>query len=212
MLYEVLDDMASKDAGAKENFGDDYQESKLGSKLHRAFMSEIGEEMSQTEVAHHASKAPEYLCSRPEKHVHFYKKALALRHPPTKKENAQPVEDDWAEGSQEHATISTQRSDIDIYESRALYSFWPPGTPLSPDLPPKDTPEEQIFAANTWGFFRIVRYRGGRSPYLEWHPEGSRPIVLMSPYSQINRRTRLRFWRTLGFDAVLPMGTQERHH
>ena len=74
VLYEVLDDMASKDASSKDKFGDDYQESKLGSKLHRAFMSEIGEEMSQTEVAHHANKAPEYLCSRPEKHVHFYKK------------------------------------------------------------------------------------------------------------------------------------------
>jgi hypothetical protein len=181
VLYEVLDDMAIKDASAKEKIGDDYQESKLGSKLHRAFMSEIGEEMNQTEVARHANKAPEYLCSRPEEHVHFYKKAVAMSHPLKKKKNAQPVEDDWAERSEDHAAISTQRSNFDIYESRALYSFWPPGTPLSPDLPPKDTPEEQIAAANAWGFFRLVRYRGGRSPYLEWHPEGSIPIVIMSP-------------------------------
>ena len=39
-------------------------------------MAEVGEEMCQSEVAHHASRAPEYLCSRPEKFVHFYKKAL----------------------------------------------------------------------------------------------------------------------------------------
>ena len=43
--------------------------------------------MSQAEVAHHANKAPEYLCSRPEKYVHFYKKALALSRPVTKAES-----------------------------------------------------------------------------------------------------------------------------
>jgi hypothetical protein len=26
-----------------------------------------------------------------------------------------------------------------------------------------------------------VRFRGGRTPYLEWHPKGSLPIVIMSP-------------------------------
>ena len=44
--------------------------SQLGTKLHRAFMAEVGEEVCQAEVAHHANKSPEYLCSRPEKHVH----------------------------------------------------------------------------------------------------------------------------------------------
>ena len=41
-------------------------------------MTEIGEEMCQAEVAHHTNRAPEFLCSRPEKAVYFYKKALAL--------------------------------------------------------------------------------------------------------------------------------------
>ena len=46
--------------------------------MHKAFMAEIGEEMCQAEVAHHANKCPEYLCSRPVKHVHIYKKALGI--------------------------------------------------------------------------------------------------------------------------------------
>ena len=41
-------------------------------------MNEVGEEMCQAEVAHHANKGPEYLCSRPEKHIYFYRKALAI--------------------------------------------------------------------------------------------------------------------------------------
>jgi len=31
------------------------EESKLGTRLHRAFMGEVGEEMCQAEVAHHAT-------------------------------------------------------------------------------------------------------------------------------------------------------------
>merc|ERR1712020_222924 len=65
-LYEVLEDMESKDANARGKFGDEYQPSKLGSKLHRAIMAEVSEEMGRTEVAHHAKRSPEYLCSRPE--------------------------------------------------------------------------------------------------------------------------------------------------
>ena len=77
-LYDVMDDMERKDANAKEKFGETYEPSKLGAKIHRTFMAEIGEEMCQAEVAHHANKCPEYLCSRPEKQIHLYKKALAL--------------------------------------------------------------------------------------------------------------------------------------
>ena len=77
-LYDVMDDMERNDANAKEKFGDNYEPSKLGAKIHRTFMAEIGEEVCQAEVAHHANKCPEYFCSRPEKQVHLYKKALAL--------------------------------------------------------------------------------------------------------------------------------------
>ena len=59
-LFEVMDDMARVDASAKETYGDACEEKKLGSKLHRAFMAEIGEEMCQSEVAHHANRCPEY--------------------------------------------------------------------------------------------------------------------------------------------------------
>ena len=54
-LHEVIDDMERKDAMAQERFGQSYEESKLGGKLHRAFMAEVGVEMCQAEVAHHAS-------------------------------------------------------------------------------------------------------------------------------------------------------------
>ena len=77
-LFEVMDGMARIDASAKEKYGDAFEEKKLGSKLHRAFMAEIGEEMCQAEVAHHANRRPEYACSRPEKQAHFYTKALAV--------------------------------------------------------------------------------------------------------------------------------------
>ena len=53
--YEVLDDMESKDANARPHFGKGYEATKLGSKLRRACMAEIGEELCQNEVAHHAS-------------------------------------------------------------------------------------------------------------------------------------------------------------
>ena len=55
-----------------------FDQIKLDSKLHRTFMAEVGEEMCQSEVAHHANRCPEYFISRPEKQVHLYKKALVL--------------------------------------------------------------------------------------------------------------------------------------
>ena len=77
-LAEAVDDMGRKDEAAREKFGQAMHESKLGAKIHRAFMAEVGQEMCQGEVAHHANKLPEYFCSRPEKYVALYKKALAV--------------------------------------------------------------------------------------------------------------------------------------
>ena len=71
--------------------------------------------------------------------------------------------------------------DIDLYGSRVHYYFWPEGTPISPHLPPKDTLEEQVAAANLWEFFRLVRFHGGKEPYFEWHDNSRLPIVVMSP-------------------------------
>ena len=78
VLHEVLDDMRRVDQKAQETTGEHFERRTLGSKMHRAFMAEVGEEMSQAEVAHHANRCPEYFCSRPVKYVHLYKKALAL--------------------------------------------------------------------------------------------------------------------------------------
>jgi len=44
-LYDIIDDMAAKDVHAQEQFGNGFEQSRLGSKLHKAFMAEIGEEM-----------------------------------------------------------------------------------------------------------------------------------------------------------------------
>ena len=189
VLYEVLDDMDSKDASAKNQHGDDYVETKLGSKLHRAFMAEIGEEMCQAEVAHHANKGPEYLCSRPQKYVHLYKQALAVnirtRQPRAPVASAICQKEwDWQEEGDTGWNlpgVTTQRSDIELYESRIQYYFWPEGTRISANLPPKDTSEEQVAAATLWEFFRFVRFHGGRQPYLEWHDDTRLPVVVLSP-------------------------------
>ena len=66
VLHAVLDDMSRKDARAKEKYGDAVEESKLGTKLRRAFTAKVGEEMCQAEVAQHANRCPEHLCTRPE--------------------------------------------------------------------------------------------------------------------------------------------------
>ena len=46
--------MERRDAAAKARYGDAFEEARLGGKLHKAFMSEVGEEVSQTELGHHA--------------------------------------------------------------------------------------------------------------------------------------------------------------
>ncbi len=155
-LYEVLDDMESGDASARENFGDDYAPTKLGSKLHRAFMAEIGEEMCQNEVAHHANKCPEYLWSRPEKWVYLYKKGLAIAMPAAKKErgkrSAKNEEEEPEEDSATRPRVTAQRSDVDLYERCTQYRFCPEDTPPSRFLPAQETPEAQVAVANVWDF------------------------------------------------------------
>ena len=71
-LFDVLDDMERKDKAAATKSSDNEWHSTLGNKMHKAFMAEIGEEMCQAEVAHHANKCPEYFCSRPVQYVHIY--------------------------------------------------------------------------------------------------------------------------------------------
>ena len=191
VLYEVLDDMERQDGSARQKFCDAFTERTLGGKLHKTFMAEIGEEVCQAEVAHHVNKCPEYFCSRPEKHVFLYKKALAVDTEKRKrrKRNVQWEDndddwDDWWEdegGDPEHAPKkATKPSDVDLYEGRTWYQF-EEGTLVSSHLPPATTPEEQVAKASVYEFFRLVKFHGGKNPYLSWHDEDSMPIVTLSP-------------------------------
>ena len=211
-LHEVMDDMSRKDARNKEQYGDEFQETTLGGKLHRAFMAEIGEEMCQTEVAHHANRCPEYFCSRPEKQVHLYKKALAIDKP-GKKKKAWPVtdepegaedEDEDDAGLRARKRPATQLSDIELYERRYGWYWFPEGTPLSDDLPPSDTPENQVKAASVYEFFRFVQYHGGHNPHFTWHARDSMPIVMLSPIVKLREGPDFEFgarWALMQYHA-----------
>ena len=89
----------------------------------------------------------------------------------------------WAESGGERLH---RASDIELYERRSNYWFWPEGTKPSPYLPRKDTPEEQVQAASLFEFFHLVQYHGGRRPYLSWWAETGEqpsrlPIVCLQP-------------------------------
>ena len=77
-LFDVLDDMEQKNKASASKTSDNEWQATLGTKMHKTFMAEIGEEMCQAEAAHHANKCPEYFCSRPVKCVHVYNKALGV--------------------------------------------------------------------------------------------------------------------------------------
>lgn len=140
-LSDIIDDICAKDVNAWEKYGDSYQESHFGQKVYKVLMAEVGEEVSQTEVAHHANRCQEYFCSRPAKHVYVYKKASAIAKPRKKPIAAAPPED--AEPTM--TTLAIQPSDLSLYGRRFWYSFWPQGeTPSSPYVPLKATPEEQL--------------------------------------------------------------------
>ena len=146
-LYEVIEDMERKDASAKDKYGDDYEQSKLGGKIHRAFMAEVGEDMCQGEVAHHANKCPEYFCPRPEKQVHLYKKMFGLF--TSSKMNKKKTETQYDDDEE------ADELDGKKLASRTWYWF-EDGTGLSGYLPPQETPEEQVATASAYEFFRLV--------------------------------------------------------
>ena len=56
LKLDMYDDMSRKDTSAKENHGNYLMGGKLGPKIHRTFMPEVGEEVCQCEIAHHANK------------------------------------------------------------------------------------------------------------------------------------------------------------
>lgn len=122
------------------------------------------------------ARCPEYLCSRPVKNVHLYKKALALSKQNTNSAEEHDPWDDWeawadVDTAEREATVktranrrrvTTQMSDVELYERRTWYWFWPYGeTKPSPYLPLRETPEEQLQDMSVFDFFRFVRYHGG---------------------------------------------------
>ena len=202
-LFDVMDEMSRKDASAKDKFGDTFEQSKLGSKIHRAFMAEVGEEMCQGEVAHHANRCPEYFCSRPEKQVHLYKKALGLIKKKARASNEEAEDANAPEDQPLPKKLATSPSDLELYERRSLYKF-PEGTNLSEHLPTRETPEEQVVAASAYEFFRLVHYHGGKNPHLTWHGPHEMPIVTISPVVKLREGADFTFgarWALMQYHA-----------
>ena len=77
----------------------------------------------------------------------------------------------------------TAPSDIELYERRTWYWFHE-GTPQSPYLPERDSPEEQVEHASLYEFFRLVYLRKDRwsgERRLHWHKRELMPIVQLRP-------------------------------
>lgn len=188
-----MDDLQAKDVAFKEAYGaENFEARTIGGKLHKAFMADVGEEMCQAEVAHHANRCPQYFCSRPQKHVHLHKKALAL--PTGKKKGSQKSDEGWDDDAwnewedkmqwRDPKKRITKPSDLEFYESRLMYSF-AEDCGLSEYLPAAATNMEQLAAASLYEFFRLVRFHGGKDPYLSWHGPDEMPIVMTSPEAKL---------------------------
>ena len=185
-LYDIVDKLSLKDRAGRDQHGEEWQDAKLGGQIHKAFMAEIGEEMCQAEVAHHANRIPEFFVSRRVKYIHLYRKLLALncQKKPREGEAQNDGGDEW-DCAQSGARRLHRASDIELYEKRS--DFWfATGTKPSPYLPWKETPEDQVKAASLFEFFHYVQYHGGMWPYLTWcdesgHNPSRLPIVVLQP-------------------------------
>ena len=161
-IYDIVDEMDNADTHAAGKFGEDYECAKLGAKLHKSFMAEVGDEFCQAEVAHLANGSPEHLCSRREKHVCLYKRALAVPDLSKQKEEEEDAraaaEEEEAEEQAEEARGGAGRSkkkkrrkqktppsDVELYEKRTEFHF-EEGAEMSEDLPPAESLVEQLRA------------------------------------------------------------------
>ena len=122
-LYDIVDNLMLKDQNGREKQGENWEDAKLGGQLHKAFMAEIGEEMCQAEVAHHANRIPEFFISRRVKHVHLYKKLLALtcKKKPREEEAEYDGGEEWAWAESGGERLH-RASDIERYERRSNYT------------------------------------------------------------------------------------------
>ena len=185
-LYDIVDKLSLKDRAGRDQHGEAWQDAKLGGQIHKAFMAEIGEEMCQAEVAHHANRIPEFFVSRRVKYIHLYRKLLALNSQKKPREGEAQYDggDEW-DCAQSGARRMHRASDIELYEKRS--DFWfATGTKPSPYLPWKETLEDQVKAASLFEFFHYVQYHGGVCPYLTWFDESGQnpsrlPIVALQP-------------------------------
>ena len=162
-LYDIVDNMNLKDQDGREKQGENWEDAKLGGQLHKAFMAEIGEEMCQAEVAHHANRIPEFFISRRVKNVHMYRALLAVnceKKKPREAEAGYDGDEEWAWAASGGERMH-RPSDIELYERRSNYWFCD-GTKPSPYLPWKETPEDQVQAASLFEFFHFVQFHGGR--------------------------------------------------
>jgi len=185
VMYEVVDDMERRDAANLEKFGKDFEPAVLGPKIHRAFMDEVADEFCATEVAHHENNSPEYLMSRPEKHVHFYKAALRVQTEATEKDGAEEEGEDEEQPAgkprkKKRRKQFTPPSDVEIYEQRGRrFKFAADAEPWEELGSALESPDEQVKALSAYDFFRYTRFVGGASRKLAW--DTRRPIVCMSP-------------------------------
>ena len=162
------------------------------------------------------------------KYVHTYKNALGISK--CKQEDAEDVEDmlwssdDEGEESRQpgypgdkHVPSSarakrlTKMSDVELYERRTEFQF-AEGTDISPHLPHAGTPEQQVMDASLFDFFRLVRFHGGKQPYLSWHAEDAFPITIMSPVLKLVEGPNFAFGAPLGVDAVSRLVQPQRVH
>ena len=122
-------------------------------------------------------------------------------------------EEYWGENPDDHADGGARRkqqvrphkpSDVELYERRRFYWFWPEGTLVSPELPPAATPEDQVADANLYDFFRLVSFHGGRCPYFQWHKEHEQPLVIITPTFKLTEGPNFPFgarWAMMQFHA-----------
>ena len=216
-IYDIVDEMDNADTHAAGKFGEEnYECAKLGGKLHKTFMAEVGDEFCQAEVAHLANGSPEYLCSRREKHVCLYKRALAIPDASKKKEEeedaraaaAEEEAEEQAEDARGGAGRSKKKnrrkqktppSDVELYEKRTEFHF-EEGAEMSGDLPAAESLVEQVRALHVYDFFRYVRCSGGESVRLAWETDW--PVVCISPQIRLTEGADFAFgarWALMQF-------------
>ena len=99
-MYDIVDNLSLKEQAGRDKHGEEWEDAKLGGQIHKAFMAEIGEEMCQAEVAHHANRIPEFFVSRRVKNVHLYRKMLALTWRRKPREKQDEVEEEYDRGDE----------------------------------------------------------------------------------------------------------------